>query len=209
METQWNITLLMKREQDDIVITFRDLKSGDLLFSSNPYCDLSLAIDLVTQTEEGTHYSHVGIVEKDGDTINVYHSSPQQGVCCEPFEVFLHPNEEGNTIMVYRLKKEYQHCIDPAINLAKETVGSHYNHSFRFSAPGYYCSEFIYRIFAPWKIFELIPMTFKNPEDQTFSSHWIEYYKRLGISIPEHQPGCNPNGLASSQKLHLLGELKF
>jgi hypothetical protein len=52
-------------------------------------------------------------------------------------------------------------------------------------------------------------MTFKNPEDQTFSSHWIEYYERLGISIPEHQPGCNPNGLASSEKLRLIGELKF
>lgn len=190
------------------VITCKDLKNGDFLFSGHPYCNFSQAIDLVTQTGNGTHYSHVGIVETNIDSINVYHSSPQYGVCCESLEQFIHPDDQGNTVMVYRLKEEYWQSIAPAINLARKILGQKYNPSFRFSAPGYYCSEFIYRIFVPSKIFELMPMTFKNPSDNKFSSHWIKYYQKLGVSIPEHQPGCNPNGMAASEKLHLIGELK-
>jgi hypothetical protein len=199
----------MDSKEVGAVVTEKDLENGDLLFSSHPYCNLSQAIDLVTQTGEGTHYSHVAIVEIAYDVIKVYHSSPKHGVYREALEHFLHPDEEENTIMVYRLKEEYLQYINPAINLAKEIVGAEYNHSFIFSAPGFYCSEFIYRIFAPWKIFELVPMTFKDPEDQTFPSHWVEYYKHLDVSIPEHQPGCNPNGMAASEKLQLIGELKF
>ncbi len=191
------------------VVTNKDLKNGDLLFSSHPCCSLSQAIDLVTQTDKGTHYSHVGIVETKNDLIRVYHSSPSKGVCRESLDLFIHPDEKENTVMVYRLKEEYRQCIDPAMNLAKEILGEAYNHSFRYSAPGYYCSEFIYRIFAPWNIFELIPMTFKNQGDNKFSPHWIEYYKQLSVSIPERQPGCNPNGMAASAKLQLIGELKF
>lgn len=190
-------------------LTYNDLKNGDLLFSGHPYCNLSQAIDLVTQTGKGTHFSHVGILEVTADVFKVYHSSPKHGVYCESLEHFLHPDDEENTVVVYRLREEYTQYIDTAIRLAKELLGEQYNYSFRISAPGYYCSEFIYRIFAPWKIFELIPMTFKHPEDRTFSSHWLEYYKHLNISIPENQPGCNPNTMAASEKLQIVGELKF
>jgi hypothetical protein len=193
-------------------LSINDLRTGDLLFSSHPYCHFSKAIDLVTQTGSGTHYSHVGMVEKEGkdetgEGGRVYHSSPKKGVCCESIQEFIHADDQENTITVYRLREEFLHSIPGALNLAGEMLGEQYNHSFRFSAPGYYCSEFIYRIFAPWKIFELEPMTFKDPNDLEFAPHWIEYYQKLGISIPERHPGCNPNGLAASGKLQLIGEL--
>ncbi len=182
--------------------------TGDLLFMYHPSCNLSQAIDLVTQTGNDTHYSHIGIVELNENGIEVYHSTPKSGVCCERLEQFLHPDETEAKVTVYRLKDEYLHFIPNAIRSAKELLGEAYNHTFRLTSPGYYCSELIYRIFAPVRIFELAPMTFKDQENNEFTQHWIDYYRQLGIPIPENQPGCNPNGLAASEKLDLLGGLK-
>ncbi len=57
----------------------------------------------------------------------------------------------------------------------------------------------------PIRCLHLNPMTFKDPETGEFLPTWIEYYEKLGVEIPEGQPGCNPNGLASSDKLIRLG----
>ena len=51
-------------------------------------------------------------------------------------------------------------------------------------------------------------MTFKDPKTGTFPTAWVEYYQKFGIEIPEGKPGCNPNGLAASEKLERLGEIK-
>lgn len=185
-----------------------ELKTGDLLFTSHPSCNLSKAIDQATQTGEDTHYSHIGIVEREGDKIKVFHSSPKNGVCCESLDQFLHPNEREVTVTAYRLKEQYLKAIPQAIDSARQFLGERYNHSFRHTDPGYYCSEFIYKIYAPEDVFNLYPMTFKDPGNGEFISAWVEYYSQLGISIPEGEPGCNPNGMAASDKLELLGELK-
>jgi hypothetical protein len=52
-------------------------------------------------------------------------------------------------------------------------------------------------------------MTFKDPETGKFLPGWIKHYQKLGIPVPEGEPGCNPNGLASSDKLKPIGVLKF
>jgi len=51
-------------------------------------------------------------------------------------------------------------------------------------------------------------MTFKDIETNDFHPGWIEHYDKLGIEIPEGLPGCNPNGMAASENLILLGEIK-
>jgi hypothetical protein len=35
----------------------------------------------------------------------------------------------------------------------------------------------------------------------------VLHYQKLGIHIPEGELGCNPNGLASSEKLERMGVL--
>jgi len=185
-----------------------ELKTGDLLFMTHPSCNLSKAIDQATQTEKETHFSHIGIVERDGDEIRVFHSTPQNGVCCEPLDQFLHPDDKEVTVAVYRLKDQYLKAIPQAIESARQILGESYNHSFLKTNPGYYCSEFIYKIYAQDEIFHLDPMTFKDPGNGEFIPLWIEYYRQLGISIPEGEPGCNPNGMAASDKLESLGELR-
>lgn len=190
-------------------ITYKDLTTGDLLFMNHPKCNISQAIDQATQTDKKTHFSHIGIVEIQGGLIRVYHSTPKRGVCCETLEDYIHPDDCKIRVAVYRLKQKYLKAIPKAIECACQYLGLNYNHSFIHTDPGYYCSEFIYKIYAPHEIFTLDPMTFKNPSNGEFIPAWMEYYRQLGISIPEGLPGCNPNGIAASDKLELLGELKL
>jgi hypothetical protein len=189
-------------------IKINELKTGDLLFMNHPSCNMSQAIDLVTQTGNDTHYSHIGIAELNGEGIFVYHATPGKGVCCDRLELFLHPDEREAEVTVYRLKEDFLYIIPHAIDSAKHLVGEDYNHSFRIISPGYYCSELIYRIFVPAGIFGLNPMTFKDSKGKQYMPHWEDYYDRLGIPIPESQPGCNPNGMAASDKLRMMGKLK-
>jgi hypothetical protein len=189
-------------------ITKKELLTGDLLFMIHPDCNLSRAIDQATQTRKKTHFSHIGIVEKDGNEIRVYHSTPKKGVCRETLEQYLHPDDCKIGVAVYRLKEQFLRAVPKAIESARQYLGLKYNHSFIHTDEGYYCSEFIYEIFAPDKIFTLDPMTFKDLVKGEFIPEWAEYYRQLDIPIPEGQPGCNPNGIAASEKLELLGELK-
>jgi hypothetical protein len=190
------------------VITNEDLMTGDLLLMIHPNCNLSQAIDQATQTEKNTHFSHIGIVVLEDHGINVYHSSPKKGVCCETLEQFVHPDDCKISVAVYRLNEQYKEAIPNAIASVRKFLGLKYNHSFIHTGEGYYCSELIYKIYARDEIFSLIPMTFKDPANGEFIPAWTDYYNQLGISIPEGQPGCNPNGIAASEKLEFLGELK-
>jgi hypothetical protein len=182
-----------------------ELKTGDFLFRGETGKGISEAIDQVTQTDAATHFSHVGLVKVSGDSIFVLHASTKGGTCKVSLSEFLHPEGDSTQVVAYRLKEPWQATIPVAIERAEKMLGKPYNFSYIISDSTHYCSEFIYRAFEPDSVFVLNPMTFKDPETVEFLPTWVEYYEKLGIDIPEGQPGCNPNGLASSDKLIRLG----
>jgi len=184
------------------------LQSGDLLFREKSSENILDAIDKVTQTTADTHFSHVGLVEVTDMGIVVLHAYPEGGTCIVSLNEFLHPKGDSVRVMAYRLKKEGQKAIPEAIKKAHAMLGKPYNFSYVMSDTTHYCSEFIYLAFATDTVFKLEPMTFKDPATGTFPLAWIEYYQKMGIEIPEGKPGCNPNGLAASEKLERLGEIK-
>lgn len=184
------------------------LKTGDLLFRETLSSNLSQAIDQVTQTEKQTHYSHVGMALVGKDSIEVLHASPTGGTCKVPLSQFSNPDGDSTQIAVYRLKEAYHSAIPNAVAKATSLLGKPYNFSYILSDTCHYCSEFIYLVFAEDSIFELNPMTFKNPVSGKFSPTWMKYYQDLGLEIPEGLPGCNPNGMAASPKLTRLGILE-
>ena len=185
-----------------------ELKTGDLLFRGESGKDLSEAIDRVTQTDAATHFSHVGIVKTSGDSVFVLHASTNGGTCQVSLNEFLHLEGDSTQVVAYRLKEPWQKAIPAAVNRAEEMLGKPYNFSYILSDSTHYCSEFIYRTFEPDSVFALNPMTFKDPETGEFLPTWVEYYKNMGIEIPEGLPGCNPNGLAASEKLNRIGLVK-
>jgi hypothetical protein len=184
------------------------LQSGDLLFREKSSENISEAIDKVTQTSGATHFSHVGLVEVTDTGVVVLHAYPEGGTCIVSLSEFLHPKGDSVRVIAYRLKNEGQKAIPAAIRKAHSMLGKPYNFSYILSDTAHYCSEFVYLAFAADSVFKLEPMTFKDPKTGTFPAAWVEYYQKMGIEIPEGKPGCNPNGLAASEKLEKLGEIK-
>ena len=185
-----------------------ELRTGDLLFREKTSGNISQAIDKVTQTKAETHFSHVGLVEVLDAGIFVLHANPEGGTCEIPLDKFLHPKGDSVTVVAYRLKKEWEKAIPEAIIKARQMLGKPYNFSYVMSDTTHYCSEFIYLAFAADSVFKLEPMTFKDPSTSDFYPTWVDYYKKMGIEIPEGLPGCNPNGLAASDKLDRIGKVE-
>ncbi len=179
------------------------IRDGDLLFVATEDHGLSSAISRVTQTELKTNYEHVAIIHINSDTIWVLDASPKDGTRKILLQDFM--DERGSAVYRYRLKDEYTGSIKNGWALAEEMLGKPYNFSYVWNDTSHYCSEFIYRMFENDAIFELNPMTFINPETGEFDDIWVAHYDSLGVAIPEGEPGCNPNGLAASDKLEFLG----
>lgn len=184
------------------------LQSGDLLFREKSSENISEAIDKVTQTSGETHFSHVGLVEVTDTGIVVLHAYPEGGTYIVSLNEFLHPKGDSVRVIAYRLKEDWQKAIPAAIQKAHRMLGKPYNFSYVMSDTAHYCSEFIYLAFAADSVFKLEPMTFKDPKTGLFPKVWVEYYQKMGIEIPEGKPGCNPNGLAASEKLERLGRIR-
>lgn len=187
------------------------LQSGDLLFTGPDTCaktgHLSKAIDEVTREGLTTNFSHVGIAEVDHYGIWVIHAEPRQGVKRESIDAFI-KNESHGAVFVYRFKAEYHDYIPDALNRAHRFVGQPYDFTYQLGDSAQYCSGLIYRLFEPYDLFELKPMTFIDPETGAYHPYWVDYFEKLGIQIPEGYLGCNPNGMASSAALKYVGQIE-
>ncbi len=181
-------------------------KTGDLLFRGENLSGLSGAIDDVTQTGDDNHFSHVGLVQVIDGEVNVIHAEGVLGVCIQPLDSFMYDkNGDRFYVEAFRLKHGSNDIVSRAVSLASSAIGEPYNFSYIIDDEGYYCSELVWWAFAPDSVFVLEPMTFKNHPGGSFHPVWETHYNDLGIAIPEGKPGCNPNGLAASDKIYRLG----
>lgn len=183
------------------------IEAGDLLFldlDCGPLCD---AIEAVTQGFAGKKFSHVGLISIRNDSIWVIEAIGKQ-VKETHLPVFLGYSKKKPT--VGRLKSKFRELIPLAVAHVYSRFGYPYDEAFLPENGKYYCSELIYEAFLKanrgMPVFNLEPMTFKNPETGAFFPVWEEYYQKLGMEIPEGKPGCNPGGLSQSVALEILGE---
>lgn len=184
------------------------LKNGDLLFVTHKNKGLSSAINQVTQTPLHTHFSHVAMIEKTDNSVWVLQATSPEGTERIPLSEFVKETVKDEIeIVVYRIKSHYQTHFNRAISRAKSILGKPYNHSYILNDSSYYCSQFVAYAFAKDSIFDLNPMTFKNPKTGEFNQKWVAYYQKFERAIPEGKPGCNPNGMAASLKLKRIGTL--
>jgi len=189
-------------------ISINELKNGDFVFVQSKVENLSGAINRVTQKSETENFDHVGLIEIQKGGIFILHSAPKLGSTRQNFEDFFNEKTKNEQKMIiYRLKKEYQKAIEPAIIQAKTLLNKPYNWSYILNENSYYCSDFIERAFRKDSIFEHIEMNFKNPTTDKIDDFWIDFYKKLNLDVPQNMPGTNPNQLAGSEKLFRLGFL--
>jgi hypothetical protein len=161
-----------------------ELQEGDLLFQdldSSPLCD---AIELVTPGYKDANFSHIGLVVLDNDTLKVL--------------------EASSKIIAGRLKDEFQNTIKDAIIYAKSKIGIKYDEAFLMNNESYYCSELIFEAFEKDSIFKLKPMTFLHPETNDTLTVWKNYYSKLGVTIPQNEPGINPGIMSLSDKIEMI-----
>jgi hypothetical protein len=97
--------------------------------------------------------------------------------------------------------------VPAAIQRARKLIGAPYDQFFLPDNGSYYCSELVWECFrdsAGKPLFELAPMTFKEPNSNEPMAVWKDYYAKLGVPVPEGVPGCNPGGLSRSDKLSIV-----
>ncbi len=185
------------------------IENGDLLFVGASNENLSGAIDRVTQTNSSTNFDHVALLEVIDDSIFVLHANTRNGSVREPLNSFLsHDSISQKQYAVYRLKPAYQAAIPAALVEAKKWLGLPYNFTYILNDESLYCSDLIERIFRADQIFTLEPMTFLDPATQKTDTFWANYYFKMNLEVPEGLPGCNPNGLAASDKLEFVVQWK-
>ena len=54
------------------------------------------------------------------------------------------------------------------------------------------------------ELFDLNPMTFKDPATHDYFPAWVDYYKSLQVEIPEGKPGINPGGMSRSSCIRIV-----
>jgi len=184
---------------------------GDLLFQdldSGPLCD---AIERVTEGCRGAKFSHVGLVTRpEGGRPRVIEAS-HAGVRIVPLADFLarsHDAAGRPKVVVGRLLPQHRGLIPPALDAATALLGTPYDQVFAIGNDRYYCSELVYEAFRTANegrpLFDLAPMTFKDPATGAAVPAWEDYFRKLGVPIPEGQPGINPGGISRSPKIRIV-----
>ena len=184
---------------------------GDLLFrdcNRGAMCD---AIKAVTAGYNGADFSHVGIVGRNEKGEPVVIEAVSKGVVTTDLPRFMERSLDSTghpKVIVGRLKKSYRHLIPAAIRQAVALEGRPYDKAFVIGNDAYYCSELVYEAFRQANngnpVFVLEPMTFKTPGSDETLPAWREYFAKLGIDVPEGQPGINPGGISRSPVLDIV-----
>ena len=185
-----------------------NLRVGDLLFQDldcGPLCD---AIEAVTEGAEGRDFSHCAMVVQVGDSLKVVEAIGTEVSITSLADFKL----RSNKIWAARLKPKFQHLIPRAAKFAQAQIGKPYDEVFLLNNDRYYCSELIYESFKAANygkaVFELSPMTFKQPKTAKFFPAWVDYYKPLKCPIPEGKLGLNPGSISRSNSLVSI-QIKF
>jgi hypothetical protein len=187
------------------------LQEGDLIFQDldcGPLCD---AIEKVTAGYNGSKFSHIGLVVPDSTGELVILEAISSGVQLTLVDKFLERSFDKNgnpKAVVGRLKINFRILIPGLVKEAKSYLGKPYDNIYVINNDSYYCSELIYlsskKANNGYPLFELYPMTFKDPEMSNFYPAWVDYYKNLNEKIPEGEPGINPGGISLSDKIEIV-----
>lgn len=189
------------------------LQPGDLLFQQWDGSDFSKAINAVTEGYNGHDFAHVGLVLDYEGEMKVLEATTGSGVDLTDLDSFIKAsvNSDGlPRISVGRLKQDYLPYVDAISEWSLSHLHKNYDTLFVYGDDKYYCAELLHDAFNQnipgGEVFELAPMTFKNPNSETFFPVWMGYFADLQEDIPEGRPGINPGSMSRSTKLEIVHE---
>ncbi|NQX84384.1 MAG: hypothetical protein HRT67_00420 [Flavobacteriaceae bacterium] len=185
------------------------LEEGHILFQDLDKDAINGAIEQVTKTDLEYNFTHVAIVVRDNDELKIL-EAVTKGVQMTTVKEFLDRNRINGKpkVVVGVLKPELRTGTKAAIAHGKTLIGSPYDPIYKIGDNAYYCSELLYEMYhhvnPNAEIFQLNPMTFKNPKTNKTLPFWEAYYKKLNHKIPEGELGLNPNGMSVSPNITLI-----
>ncbi len=186
-------------------------QSGDLLFQVSESSEFTDAIINTTGDVSTISFSHVGIVCLEDDETFVIEALPNFGVQKVSLQTFLDAaakEKNGNPlVIVYKINPEIE--IQNPVSIAETYLGMPYDSVFLPDNNAIYCSELIYKSYLSpngKEIFTAIPMNFSDTTGQ-IDPYWVEYFKKLELSVPEGVLGTNPNDLSKEKILKYIGQL--
>jgi hypothetical protein len=186
------------------------LQEGDLIFQDldcGPLCD---AIEKVTNGIYGIDFSHIGLVHYHENGAIYIIEAIGNNVQETALDLFLTRNIDTlgkPRCAVGRPEDTLQKYIPATVSLCLAEVGKPYDDVFLVNNDKWYCSELLATMFnkaSHREIFTFEPMTFKDPFTHEYFPAWIDYYKKLGVNIPEAESGCNPGLMSRSPYLMIL-----
>jgi hypothetical protein len=208
-KTTFFLLLMLSFFQNAEAQSVQKPEEGDFLFLDLDCGGLCDAIEAVTEGVNGRDFSHLGMVHLKNDSVFVLEAMGNS-VRLTPLNHFLSYTKKP--ALQARLKPEFRKLIPAAVTFGLSQVGKPYDDAFLPDNGKYYCSELVYYAFLEANkrrpFFRLEPMTFRRPGSRDFFPVWIEYYAKLGISVPEGLPGCNPGGISRSSRLEVLGNFR-
>jgi len=184
------------------------LQTGDLLFQTGAPSGISDAVAQVTTGKDHVHYTHVGIVVVENDSVFVVEATIPY-VCKTPLAVYLSRSatHDGRPVAaVARLKPPYRHVIPQAIVRARQCMGKPYDYVYEANNDAYYCSELVHASFLDAggnPLFKSVNMTFRDAGGN-FPAYWIAHFKTHKAQIPEGCKGTNPGDLSKSEILDFV-----
>ena len=192
-----------------------ELREGDILFQDLQCGPLCEAINAVTQGVDGRNFSHCGMVVRVADTLCVVEAI---GGCVQLSSLHHFFARTGDTaevrnVAVGRLHPKHQHLIAPASAYALRQLGVPYDDLFLPDNGKLYCSELIYEAYRAANtanpLFQLQPMTYKQPNSKSYFPAWVDYYEEHRAEIPEGKPGINPGLISTSKALVMVDYPQF
>ena len=186
------------------------LQPGDLLFQLCKGGDVEWTISRLFEGIHGQAINHVAIYIGDQQVVEATAPSVQK----VSLDTFLKKSVVGlNALPCLTIGRLIAQCtllIPSAIEFAENCIAHPYNATYG-NNQGWYCSQLVVEAFkyanGDQVVFEETPMSFRDPETGELFPYWINYYKQLGMSIPEGKPGSHPALLSRSDKLEIITTL--
>ena len=186
------------------------LRNGDLVFVGLPLGyqaengTVDEAIAAATGQEGALNLIHVAIAEIDADSVWIIDATIAHGVDRHPLEVFLKDfTLSDGSHPEFSIKRVKGVDAKAAVEKAKTFCGRGYDIYFLADNEELYCSELVQRCYlnkAGNQVFESEPMNFCAP-DGTMPPYWTWLFAKLGMEIPQGQPGTNPQRMSQAPVL--------
>lgn len=173
------------------------LQNGDIIFQISA-SNQSKAIQIATRSR----YSHMGIIYKKGDKIQVLEAV--QPVKLTPLDKWIERGKHKHFV-VKRLKNAEQ-ILTPTVlkemeKIGQSFIGKKYDLAFNWSDEKIYCSELVWKIYKRAANTEIGKLETLKDFDLSHQVVKQKISERYGKNIPMNEPVISPATMFNSPKL--------